>query len=84
MPSDPTPRPNPTPNAKPRRRPSPGGGGNWVWILILLVLVGMFLVNSFETGGALEWGEFYALIKDPEASKNVKRVIFRGTNQVVV
>ena len=57
MPSDPTPRPNPTPGGKPRRRPAPGGGGNWVWMLILLVLVGMFLVNSLEPSGAIEWGD---------------------------
>ena len=84
MPSDPTPRPNPTPAGKPRRRPAPGGGGNWVWMLILLVLVGMFLVNNLEASGAIEWGEFYSLLNDPEASKNIKKVIFRGTNQIVV
>ena len=84
MPSDPTPRPNPTPAGKPRRRPAPGGGGNWVWMLILLVLVGMFLVNNLEPSGTIEWGEFYSLINDPELSKNVKRVVFRGSDQIFV
>src|SRR5436305_14951630 len=84
MPSDPTPRPNPTPAGKPRRRPAPGGGGNWVWMLILLVLVVMFLVNTMEPTGAIEWGEFYALLNDPVASANIKKVTFRGPNQIVV
>ncbi len=55
-----------------------------MWMLILLVLVGMFLFTNLEPSGAIEWGEFYSLIKDPESSKNVKKVIFRGTNQIVV
>jgi cell division protease FtsH len=53
-------------------------------MLILLVLVGMFLVNSLEPSGTLEWGEFYSLLNDPEASNNIKRVVFRGPSQIVV
>src|SRR3989442_574807 len=84
MPSDPTPRPNSTPPNKPRRRPGPGGGGNWLWMLILLALVGMFLVNNLDTKGPVEWGEFWALIKDDTTSKSVKKVTYRGANQFVV
>ncbi len=84
MPSDPTPRTNPPPAGKPRRRPTSGGAGNWVWMLVVLFIIGIFILNSLEPSGAIEWSDFYTLITDPEASLNVKKVTFRGADQIVV
>ena len=63
MPADPNSSPPPPPGGKPRRRPQPSVGGNWIWLVILLVLVGMFLVQSINPAGSLEWSEFQTLLE---------------------
>jgi cell division protease FtsH len=83
MPSDPNPN-LPPPTGKPRRRPAPGGV-NWIWAWVFLGGVFLFILyNQINPHGAPEYGEFYALITDKEASKNIKRVTLQGTDTILV
>ncbi|MGH7173425.1 MAG: ATP-dependent zinc metalloprotease FtsH, partial [Gemmataceae bacterium] len=72
MPSDPTPNPNSNtpPSNKPRRRPAPGVGGNFLWIIVLALVVIWFVVNGSNTGGTIEWGDFWVLL----TTDNLKKV----------
>jgi ATP-dependent metalloprotease FtsH len=54
-------------------------------MVVLMVLVVLLLFQQFfASSSAVEWGEFYALVKDPETSKNIKRLIFRGSESILV
>src|SRR5207248_290196 len=78
MPADPNSSPPPPQGGKPRRRPQPAVGGNWIWLVILLVLGGMFLFQSINPGGALEWSEFYSLL----AAGKLKKIVLVGTERI--
>jgi cell division protease FtsH len=52
--------------------------------VILLLLVSMFLYSSFNPSGSLEWSDFIYLLNTPEQAKNLKRVVFRGTDELIV
>src|SRR6516225_3735405 len=84
MPSDPVPTP-PSPQGKPRRRPGPAAGGNWLWLWVVLSLVAFYLlVTQMNSSHAPDYGEFLALINDKDASKNIKKVAFQGTDTILV
>ncbi len=78
MPSDPNSSPPPPQGGKPRRRPQPAVGGNWIWLVILLVLGGMFLFQSINPGGTLEWSEFYSLLEKGQ----LKQIVLIGTERI--
>jgi cell division protease FtsH len=82
MPSNSPPIP---PNAgKPRRRPAPGLGGNWLWLILIGLLLLLFINGGWKSSsGVLEYGEYYRMLNDPEASKNIERIISE-TDRVVV
>ena len=54
-----------------------------MWMLVLFALVCMFIFSSLENS-VVEWGEFYSLLNDPDSSQAVKKLIFRGTDVIVV
>ncbi len=81
MPADLPPTP-PTAN-KPRRRAAPGLGGNWLWLVLIALLFLLFMKTGGSANGTLEYGEFYQLISDPDASKNVSRIVSEGDQLIV-
>jgi cell division protease FtsH len=83
MPSDPTPNPTPTPG-KPRRRPSTSFGNSWIWMMLLLFLAGALIMQAWSANSSVDYGEFFALIKDPEASKNITRITAQGDQSYIV
>jgi cell division protease FtsH len=83
MPSDPGPNPTPTPG-KPRRRPNTSFGNSWIWMMILLFLAGAIIVNSWNSGGTVDYSDFYRLATDDEASKNIVRVTAEGNDRFTV
>jgi cell division protease FtsH len=80
MPSDPTPNPNSNtpPSNKPRRRPAPGVGGNFLWIIVLALVVIWFLFNGSNTGGTIEWGDFWVLL----TKSKLKKVAVVGSDRI--
>jgi cell division protease FtsH len=48
----------------------------------VLLLAGLYFANAYSNPGTLEWGEFYALIHDEQASKALKKVVFLGTERI--
>src|SRR5262249_19733500 len=83
MPSDPSPNPTPTPG-KPRRRPSTSFGNSWIWMMILLFLAGAIIVNSWNSGGTVDYSDFYRLASDPEYNKYIVRVTAEGNDRFTV
>jgi hypothetical protein len=83
MPPD-SPPPSPPPSGRPRRRPGPASGGNWGWMVLMVLVVLLLLFQQFSPSGTVEWGQFYALVKDPELSKDIKRITFRGNDYLLV
>src|SRR6516225_5494407 len=84
MPADPNPTP-PAPAGKPRRRSGPAAGGNWLWLWVVLSLVAFWLlVTQMNHPGSPDYGDFLALINDKDASKEIKRVAFQGTDTILV
>ena len=81
MPSNPAPTP-PTAN-KPRRRPAPGLGGNWLWLVLVALLFLLFFKQPFSSSGTLEYGEYYQLLTDPEASKNITKITSENDRVIV-
>ena len=81
MPPDPSPTP-PSAN-KPRRRPAPGLGGNWLWLVLIALLFLLFFKQSSSSSGTLEYGEYYQLVTDPEASKNIKKITSEADRLIV-
>ncbi len=83
MPSDPTPPNNPIQPGKPRRKPAPGLGGNWLVVAIILFVVGLLWWGStMNSPSSVTWGEFMAVLKDPDAANYLKNVTFVGTSTV--
>ncbi|HTU19498.1 MAG TPA: ATP-dependent zinc metalloprotease FtsH [Gemmataceae bacterium] len=80
MPSDPAPNPNSNtpPSNKPRRRPAPGVGGNFLWIIVLALVVVWFLFNGSNTGGTIEWGDFWVLL----TKSKLKKVAVIGNDRI--
>ncbi|MHB1421818.1 MAG: ATP-dependent zinc metalloprotease FtsH [Gemmataceae bacterium] len=79
MPSDPTPNPNNTPPSnKSRRRPAPGVGGNFLWLVILAILILYFVVFNKDSGGTIEWGDFWVLL----TRNKLKKVVLVGGDRI--
>jgi cell division protease FtsH len=78
MPSNPTPNPNTPPSNKPRRRPPPSVGGNFLWLLIFAVVIMWFLFSNTNTGGTIEWGDFWVLL----TKHKLKKVTLIGTERI--
>ncbi len=84
MPSDPPSNLPPSPVGKPRRRPAPSGGGNWMWVAIVVVICLLLFSSANMPSGSVTWSEFFALISNDEASKDIKRISLRGNDYVIV
>src|SRR5262249_21387139 len=69
---------------KPRRRPSTSFGNSWIWMMLLLFLAGALIMQAWSASSSVDYGDFYALIKDPEASKNIKRITAQGDDRYLV
>ncbi|HVS36756.1 MAG TPA: ATP-dependent zinc metalloprotease FtsH [Gemmataceae bacterium] len=83
MPSDPTPPNTPKQPGKPRRKPAPGLGGNWLVAAVILFVIGLLWWGmSMNSSGALTWGEFLAVIKDPNAASYLKNITFIDASTV--
>src|SRR5262249_30630431 len=92
MPSDPGPNPTPTPG-KPRRRPSTSFGNSWIWMMILLFLAGAIIVNSWNSGGTVDYSDFYRFVSDERKitttsdekyNDNIVRVTAEGSDRYTV
>jgi cell division protease FtsH len=59
-------------------------GGNWMWVAILLLISALLLAQSLAPSGNLDYTDFLELIKNDEVVKNIKKVILRGSDQIVV
>jgi cell division protease FtsH len=55
-----------------------------MWMIIVLLVVGLLLAQSLAPAGNVDWGEFWRLITSDEYSKNIKRIVLRGTDHVIV
>jgi cell division protease FtsH len=82
-PSDPTPNPTPTPG-KPRRRSNSSFGNSWIWMMILLFLAGMLIINAWNSSSVVDYSDFYQLLSDKDASKNIKRITSEGRDRLTV
>jgi cell division protease FtsH len=84
MASEPPPNPPPANGGKPRRRPVPGFGGNWTLMAIFLLILSLLFIQSMAPSGTITWSEFWALIENPEASKDIKKITLMGTDSIQI
>jgi cell division protease FtsH len=78
------PRQTPPPGGKQRRRSSSTMPGSWIWLVILAAVMLMLLVSNLSDRKRVDWSDFRRLVKDPNYSSNIKKIVVIGKEKIAV
>ncbi len=82
MPTDPSTPPPPA--GKPRRRMDQGAGSSWVGMGIVLLLFAFIIVYGLgRSTPTVTWGEFWSIVSSENYSKNLKKIVFYGKDNIL-